>query len=190
MTSFNLQFEPEIKKIEKSCNWDSAAILAYQKWKEAPFNVNKLLCAGLQTWLGIIENEKVWLVSNSGVPFDSEKEVVMKNILKELAEWGSKYYHDNVLFNIYFGYLMDVMPYFFGDYTESQEKGKSMIQKAYCIESENPLVRAIYFRMVGETEKAANTCKEIWKIYSREQWGDSAVQDYFFRILNGELIIG
>lgn len=187
MTPFCLKFETEIIEKENKDQWVGAAMCAYQKWNEDRSDLNALLCAGLQAWLGILENEKQWLFEGLNKEDADERKCMLMEILIETTEWGCKYQSDNAVFNAYFGYMMDVMPYFFGEITMEPEKmAEEMIQKAFMLESENPLTKVVYFRMSNKKDEASKACAEIWEIYTPEQWGNSAVQNYFLRIWRGK----
>lgn len=192
MTQYNLFFEPEIKALEARHQWISAALLQYHLWKKDPMNLNAILCAGTQVWYGILAIDYDMLnpkYSQKNIDQDDE---ILYSMLMEITRWGEKHFLHNAVFNVYFGYMIKVMPYFFldyeGDYDGWQSKGIGMIGYAYRVEPENPLVKAMYYESLGGDigKQYDAACKELWSNMTLDRWGDSEVQLYFYRILQGD----
>lgn len=193
MTQYNLIFEPETKVFESQHQWISAAAVQYHLWKKDPINLNSLICAGTQAWYGILAIDNDKLNPNSSVKHVDGEDEILYSMLTEITRCGEQYFLHNAVFNAYFGYMMKVMPYFFldyaGDYDGWQAKGIGMMQHAYSLEPENPLAKAMYYESqdIARTTQYNDACKELWSTMTLEQWGDGEVQQYFFRILQGEI---
>lgn len=191
MEQFQLMFDHIIPKLENENQWKSVADIVFQQWQDCPDDLNRLLCAGTQLWytllmMDYIKNDpfppgNVELVSNTQ----------LQNNLATVTRYGFKHFANSSIFNAYFGYMISVMPYFFldynGDYAHWKSKGIEMMRYSYSLDPNSPFTKAMYYEPegFGKDTPFYNACKEIWSIITPEQWGDSEVQQYFFRILHG-----
>ena len=191
MTPYNLIFDPQVKELEELHQWDVAAKLVYQQWKKKPMDLNALLCAGTQAWLGLLDIDYDCLEPDSKYDRDMFDVDSLYDILTEVSRWGHAHFSENAVFNAYFGYMMQAMPYLFedmkGDWDGWRKKGIEMMRYSYQLEPDNLFAKAMFYeptyRNVGDS--FYNACMEIWNDFTPEQWGDSSVQQYFFYILAG-----
>lgn len=191
MEQFRIEFDRNVLKLEKENRWKTISDAIFKQWQDHPDDLNCLLCAGTQLWYTLLEMDyiKNSPVLHENTEFDSEQQ--LQNNLMEVTRYGFTNYGDNAIFNAYFGYMISVMPYYFidynGDYAGWKAKGIGMMRRSYKLSPNNPFTRAMFYESdcYGKDTPFYNACKEIWSEITPEQWGTSAVQQYFFHILQG-----
>ena len=193
MEPFQLPFDISISRLESDNKLQDAVNSVLQRWLAQPYELGFLLCAGTQIWYTLLMLEENSYDPNPKKDIEFFSEADLQGILNFLTRYGLQHFADNPFFNSYFGYMISLMPHFFPadnwDYLEWQEKGNSMISRAYTLNSDSPFIRALYFGLNSNERNAShrfNACKEIWSKITPTQWGCSEVQQYFFRILSGE----
>lgn len=190
MEKCNILFDERIIEFEKKDRWDHAVDYAYHQWKRNPFDVNRLLCVGTETWYALYLMEIFTDDPNPGnEPIFMQLEQ-MYAILDEVLKFGDMHYSNSSSYNAYMGYMLKVKPYYFmndDSYTKMQNKGIEMMRKSVQIDPNSPLANAIAYEPngFGAGSPYHNMCGTIWEMFTPEQWGISAVQRYFFRILRG-----
>ena len=193
MEQFRIEFDRTLLKLEKEKCWKTASDIVFQQWKDDPADLNCLLRAGTQLWYTLLEMDYIrnspMLVEDIELASDQQ----LQNNLMDVTRYGFKYFADNAIFNAYFGYMISVMPYYFidyeGDYDGWKAKGIEMMRRSHRLSPNNPFTRAMFYEPdgYGKDTPFYNACKEIWSEMTPAQWGNSAVQQYFFRILQGDL---
>ena len=119
-----------------------------------------------------------------------DKELVMKRLI-EITRYGEEKFANEAIFNSYFGFMINVYPYFFvieNSYEEWLKKGHAMIDYSYKLEPDNLFVKAIYCEQTDSENETTlfEVCKEMWSVTTPEQWGNSGVKQYFFYRLLGD----
>lgn len=184
-----LSFSTDILALEREKQWKSAAELAYQQWASNSQSINLLCCAGTEIWCALLEIEYEFAPAKiSGREFDDTR--ILQTLLWEVASYGEKHFAENANFNAYFGYMYNVMPYYFngynGDYTGFQKWGQTMMRKAYKLDPGNLFAAAMAYSN-GEPSNFIRACRVFWNKITPTQWGTGEVAEYFFHILNGPL---
>ncbi len=190
MADYVLSFDSYILELEKMNKWKSLAYVVYQNWKDEPYRLEHVLCAGTELWYIrlIIDYFEDWSPHPYGIELANREEI--EDMLMDVTRCGLKHFHNNSTFNAYFGYMFKVMPYFFkdynGDYVGWQQKGISMMRYSYMLDSLNPLAKAMYYEIDCDNESDyIQACQELWKQIDPIEWGQSEVQMYFYSVLNG-----
>lgn len=191
-------FDDCVFDFEKKQRWNTVINYLFDKWKNDPYCLNNLLCIGTELWYVILEMD-YWNNSPTTLPKNIElvSDKYLQNKLMEVTRWGFDNFADSPLFNAVFGYLIKVMPYLFidynGDYVGWREKGINMIKRSYEIDNSCLVIRALYCELTVQPEeqsvndKFMDSCKALWETITPEDWGKTAVQRYFFYILNGDV---
>ena len=199
MSKYILQFPKEIKPLEDNNQWLDVVALLYDQWKKDPMDENNLVCLAMEAWYAILEldylegalilleNKKC----NPGISLDIEAaQEKIHNILSEAMRFGIEKYNDSVLFNMYIGYAASVKPLHFADFIDISkwgDDGMAMIQKAFTIDPKDVLTRLFYYASTNRwSEKYLSTSQKFWTGISLSGWGDTAVQKYFFDMLDGD----
>lgn len=149
MNKYILTFNMEIYDLEKQFKWTECIELLYEQWKQDPANMNHLLLAGTELWYILLEynyyEDALWDTSY-GDGFD--KELAISSPI-EITNYGERKFMNNPVFNIYFGIMINVYPYFFmskDDYKEWFDKGKEMIKRAFAQDSKSLFVQGLYYQ--------------------------------------------
>ena len=192
MEPFQIFFDSRIPQLEKDNQWKQAVDLVLMQWADCPDDLNRLLCAGTQLWYSLLIMDDVQ--SNPSPPsrFEFISVIQLQKDLMRITRYGFNHFADNPIFNAYFGYMISVMPHYFddynGDYVHWKAKGISMMRYSYELDPNSPFTKAMYYEPVGFGKGTLfyDSCKEIWLRVTPEQWGNSEVSQYFFRILHGD----
>lgn len=193
MNDFLLFFDASIPQLEKQNRWATASRVVFQKWKDNPDNLNYLICAGTQLWYTLLVTD--YYKNAPTVPENIElpDKFWLQDRLMEVTRYGFEVFENHAAFNAYFGYMIKAMPYFFlnheYDYVGWQSKGVIMMRRSYDIAPNSPFTKAMCLEQDSSCLGSAFylACMEIWSAISPEQWGKTAVQQYFFRVLYGDL---
>lgn len=193
MEEYRLLFDERIATLEKDNRWETIINIVWSQWEADPNNLNCLLCAGTQLWYTLLMMDYIRDDPSPMSNVELVPDKILQRQLMSVTRYGFNHFANNPIFNAYYGYMIFLMPYFFldynGDYSGWQEKGLNMICHAYSLEPNNPFVKAIYFEHegFGKDTPFFGACKEIWSAFTLDQWGYSEVQQYFYRILCGDL---
>lgn len=188
-----LDFNRNILEFEKNHQWYNAANLLYELWLADKSSINNLICAGTECWFGILAMDYDKHDPNNNTAFDAYAENQLYDMLSCITQYGFAHFLDNAVFNAYFGYMIKTMPYFFlnysGDYERWQAKGIQMMEFSSILEPNNPFTKAISYEPGSATNDTLyrDACKELWSKTTLAEWGNSAVQRYFFGVLYGDL---
>lgn len=192
MQQFQLTFDKRIPKLEKKNCWKTAVDIVMQQWLANPHDLNCLLCAGTQLWYTLLVMDHIRNDPSPPTAVEFIPDIQLQKHLMNVTRYGFKHFANNPIFNAYYGYMIYLMPYFFldynGDYLGWQAKGIEMMCLSYRLDPDNPFTKAMYYEQdgYGKDTPFYDACKEIWSKITPVQWGDSEVQQYFFRILHGD----
>lgn len=193
MNQFILRFDNVVLELERSNSWKSAAEQVYGQWKNDPHNISRLICAGTEIWYARLVVDYYKQAPEDAFDFTSMAETCrldqLEIMLWDVVSYGEEHFSEDANFNAYFGYMYQVMPYFFigyqGDYDGWQQRGRYMMRKAAALDPKNLFAIAMLHEIDSGSSQYRQACKELWAQITPEQWGSSRVQQYFFRILNG-----
>ena len=199
MSKYILRFPKEIKPPEHEKRWSDAVTLLYTQWKKDPMDENNLVCLTMEAWYAILELDYLetarllleYYKCDPGIPLEIEAEQEkIHDILSEAMRFGIEKYNDSVLFNMYIGYAASVKPLHFADFIDISkwgDDGMAMIQKAFTIDPKDVLTRLFYYASTNRwSKKYLSTSQKFWTEISLSDWGDTAVQKYFFDMLDGD----
>lgn len=192
MEEFRLLFDKRIASLEKDNRWKTAADIVFEQWETNPNDLNCVLCAGTQLWYTLLVMEYIRNDPSPTTAVEFVPDMQLQKHLMNVTRYGFEHFANNPVFNAYYGYMICLMPYFFldynGDYLGWQEKGHEMMRRSYNLDSNSPFTKAMYYESEGYGKDTLfyDACQEIWSIITPEQWGNSEVQQYFFRILHGD----
>lgn len=186
-----ISFDPIIAKFESREEWGAAARFVYDKWIHDPTNLCALVAAGTQMWYTLLiidEAKSNPFLQTPSVELPRSDDIMVW--LMEVTQYGLDHFSACACFNAFFGYMIKVMPYFFinyhGDYNGWYDKGIEMMKSAYQLARQDLLAKAMYYEAMEDDTEYQNVCGQIWRALTPEEWGNSLVQQYFFRILNGD----
>lgn len=183
--------DPAIAEFESKGEWNAAAQYVYHKWMQNPASLCNLVASGTQIWYTLLLIEEIRsnpFSKSSSIELPHPDEMMV--YLMEITRYGFEYFSAYAAFNAFFGYMIKVMPYFFqdyhGDYDGWYDRGVEMMKKSYQLAPRDEIAKAMYYEAIGDDMGYRTVCKQIWTNHTPEEWGSSMVQQYFFRVLNGD----
>lgn len=199
MSKYILHFPEEIKLLEDHNQWLDAVTLLYDQWKKKPTDEHNLVCVVMEAWYAMLELEyletKYLALENMGYApgntfapkIESQK---IYDILCYVAKIGFELFHDSVMFNTYVGYAASLTPLNFEDFIDIstwENTGTVMIHKAFLQDNSDRLTRLFYYASIDHNcEEYKSSSQEFWTTVSILDWGNSAVQRYFFDMFDGK----
>ena len=176
-----IKFNKKAVSLENQGHYYEAGNYLYSLWKKDMRNKNRLLCAGMEQWYLWTFNDR-YDTGFEGFSLD-----LCESKLKEIYLYGADVFGTDPDFLALFGYCIKCQPFwlydgrsesvFFSDIYAIENLGKEMISKAFLLNSEDPVIVAIF-----REEPSIEAYNEL------KQWGNSAIQFYFMRILRIELL--
>lgn len=166
-----LQFDTTLNDLEDQERWEDAISYLEILWKQEP-SVDSLISVISEIWF-----VAAFCYGRSyyeGNKFETAKRMI------PYVQVGLRDYADEPKFLAVVGWLMIIFPYFFGDYSEWEDNGKSMIKKAHGLAPADPVIAVLHDLLVGGPMKVySEYAGKVWDTFSEEEWGQSAVQLYF-----------
>jgi len=182
-----LVFPASVCYLEKQNQWDRAVIYLVEDWRSNKSDLDKLLCAATEVWFVLVFFEQLKF---SGMIRKS----VLLDYLDELSEYAFEHCSDEFLFNLFFGYMIALFPYFFSisgedeqedSYDYKQQYGFSMCEEAYKLQPESSVAKLFCLGNGDDDdtflEAARAASEEIERVFPD---GGGAVVDYFRGILS------
>jgi len=133
-----INFPTCIRLLEEQNQWEQAIYYLLKEWKSDQFNLNKLLCASTEIWFVLVFFERL-------EEAEQIDEQWIQSELKDMTDFGFQHFPDEMLFNLFFGYMIILFPYYFdigdNDYDDKQQLGSEMCLKALQICPNNPVAK-------------------------------------------------
>ncbi len=126
----------EVDIVESQERWYEAKSFLTKKWKQNPENLKILIRLGFFCWYGLVEEDCI-----GGEKIDSNE---LETMLNEVTHFGLTNFMENEDFLWCFGYMISQFPYYFGDYEHWEEKGISMLKRAYELCPDDPVYQYSY----------------------------------------------
>jgi hypothetical protein len=175
-----------LHKMEQSEQWEAIRKLLYEKWITDKSNLKALIRLASECWL--IMTDWDCCINNEGLDYE-----LFKRNLMESCSYGLEHFDDDEKILCLFGYMMSLFPGFFYSnndltgqaYLDYENKGKSMLEKAYNNYPDNPLVRVLFLGLADETKKYNDAKIELKPHLSSLFPGETAIEQYFKEILSG-----
>lgn len=181
-----LSYSEAIQELEKKNNWSEAINQLRINWQNNKKSVDSLICYGMEIWFVLVFYERL-----KGVEDINSQDLRVQ--LTDAMLFGQEYFSEDPYFNVFFGYMIYVMPYQFlnyqGDYDKEYNLGKQMILKAYQKEPTNPFFAALYHGSIKDYDAREQDCAVLMKNQTYPIQNGSEVNAYLFRILDGEKYI-
>lgn len=171
-----------LEQLEEEQQWDIARKTLFQLWKEDKDNVDKAIRLIAECW----RIQSLWdcCINDEGLKYED-----FQDVLIEVTEYGLKHFTDNINFLIVVGYMTNIIPYLFykenkGEYfIEWENKGKSMLQKAYHLSQNNILAKVLFYGSINDVMKGNKAKEEIKPILVDLFPGNTSIEQYFREML-------
>jgi hypothetical protein len=171
----------EVDTLEAKRKWKEAKDYMLSEWKRDSQNLKKFIRLGFLCWYVVVE----WAcIDKTNLKHDE-----YEHMLKELTNFGLNNFESDADFLWTFGYMISLFPFYFGDYEEWEVKGYKMLEKAYKLRPNDPVIKLIYFgsKLDAKHKKEyQDTCHIVTPILKSRFRGDGGLQQYFKQVLNRE----
>lgn len=173
--SFFIDIE-EVSLLEQEEKWEEIRVLLYNKWKSNMNDLDVLIRLSTECWYVL----SFWdiCIDNHSLNYD----IFIQN-LRETYVYGLKNFSDNSKFLWIFGYMIELFPYYFGDYLELEKQAKVLIKQAYSNAPENEIIKMHYNFAFKKRRKYDHSQKKIEKDISIFFPGKSIMEEYFKEVL-------
>jgi len=174
-----------LHELEQNEQWEVIRKSLYEQWLGQKDNLGILVRLALECWL--VMSDWDCCINNEGLNYELFKSNLMDSYVYGLAHFG-----DNEKFLCLFGYMMSLFPYFFylnndknsEKYLIYENKGKSMLEKAYRNFSNNPLAKVLFLGSIDQTKECDKAKMRLKLSLSSLFPGDTAIEKYFKEILS------
>jgi len=171
-----------LEQLEKEEKWKDIKKYLYEKWKNNKEDIDTTLRLGTECW-NILE---MWdyCINNDGLNYED-----FQDALIEVTEYGLKHFTDNIKFLTVVGYMTNMLPYLFYKenkeeyFTEWENKGRSMLQKAYHLSQNNILAKVLFYGSINDVMKGNEAKEEIKPILADLFPGNTSIEQYFREML-------
>jgi hypothetical protein len=133
--------------------WSSIITQLYGDWKSDMKDLDKLLCIGTALWYYLVfENELD--------PKEKLSRVELLEQLTEVTQYGWLKFADQWVFNMFFGYMISMFPYFWGDWDAMVSKALEMNKRACELAPDNPIPKIWYYGSFSDSPYYINAKKD------------------------------
>ena len=189
MSKYILQFPEAIKHLEDNNLWLDAVTLLHDQWKKNPMDEHNLVCLIMEAWYAIVELD-YWYHNPFKHTDNKVERQKIYDVMHEATTFGFMHHSDSVIFNMYIGYAVSVTPLNFEDFIDIgawRNTGMVMIHKAFLQDNADRLTRLFYYASIDHNcEEYKSSSREFWSTMSFPDWGNSAIQRYFFDMFDGK----
>lgn len=163
---------PEVDILENQGEWNKAKVLLLQHWNENPNDIKAVIRLGFLSWYVLVEEGPLDI---KGVDFDE-----IETILREVTNYGFNHFSTNEDFLWSFGYMISLFPNYFGDDDSWEQKGKTMLKKAYEICPDETVYRYTYFgSFPNEEDKLKEELRQLRAVLEERFPGEGILSEYF-----------
>ncbi|WP_449402727.1 hypothetical protein [Exiguobacterium artemiae] len=104
----------------------------------------------------------------------------LESILTEVTHFGLAHFMAEEDFLWCFGYMISMFPEYFGDYEQWEEKGDSMLKRAYELYPEEPVYKYSYLGSLPNTYGTRkNELKQVKSVLEDQFRGEGLLSEYF-----------
>lgn len=159
----------EVTDLENKQQWQAAKEILFEQWEKNKDDLGILVRLGTLCWYILVFWERIENVGLDNKSFNDTLEIV--------TSYGIDKFNDNVEFLWIFGYMISIFPYYFGDYFEYENIGKKMIEKAYNLAPNDPLIKMLFLNDDSEEYKVA--CRKVSSSLNKRFNEDNPINRYF-----------
>ena len=162
----------EVDILESQERWNEAKLIMIKKWNENPVNVKAAIRLGFLCWYILVEEDCI-----GGRKLGSNE---LESILNEVTHFGLTNFMENEDFLWCFGYMISQFPYYFGDYEYWEEKGISMLKRAYELCPDDPVYQYSYLGSLPDSGgKLKVELQQVQTVLEDRFQGEGILSDYF-----------
>lgn len=162
----------EVDTLESQERWNEAKSLLINHWRQNPNDLKVIIRLGFFCWYVLVEEGPLGI---KDVEFDE-----LETVLNEVTHFGLANFMTNEDFLWCFGYMISLFPYYFGAYDYWEEKGISMLKRAYELCPDEPVYRYSYFGSLPNTErKLKDEFYQVQAVLEDRFQGEGVLSEYF-----------
>ncbi|HSQ89260.1 hypothetical protein [Romboutsia sp.] len=166
-------------------DWISARSYMYKEWINDKYNIKKLLRLSFLCWIVVIDVGH--LVDERKI---NKKE--FEQTLKEIFNFGLKFFRNNVHFLWLYGYMISITPSLFGEESMFEQVGKQWTYEAYLKVPQDPIIKGIFLQGIEPKFRDRlgykQVCREIMSIINDNFKGNGYMQKYFRSLFLAEVL--
>ncbi|MFK8795852.1 hypothetical protein [Planococcus plakortidis] len=167
----------EVDALESQEKWDEAKSLLIKSWQENPNDLKVNIRLAFFCWYLVVEEGPLGIKS-----MDLDE---LTTILIQVTNFGLTNFEDHEEFLWIFGWMISLFPYYFGDYEEWEEKGKSMLKRAHELNPEDPVYRYSYIGSLASSEVELKNGYQPLEVVLEDRFqGKGVLSEYFKDIWN------
>ncbi len=172
----------EVDTLENKGEWNEAKSLLIENWNQNPNDLKTVIRLGFLCWYVLVE-EGPLNIQEEDVDFDE-----LETILHQVTDFGLANFGANEVFLWSFGYMISLFPYYFGEFDYWEEKGFSMLKRAYEICPGEPVYKYSYLASFSNSdEKQYNDVIQKLQVGLKNKFqGNGALSEYFKEVLRYE----
>lgn len=168
----------EVDKLEKQEKWNEAKAYLLNSWRQNPPDLKTVIRLGFFCWYVVVEQGPLG-ITDADVDMDE-----LESLLEEVTHFGLAHFMTNEDFLWCFGYMISMFPDYFGDYEQWEEKGISMLKRAYELYPEEPVYKYSYLGSFPNTYGTLkNELKQIQPVLEDRFKGEGLLAEYFKEVL-------
>ncbi|WP_303969714.1 hypothetical protein [Sporosarcina ureae] len=167
----------EVDTLENKGEWNEAKSLLINNWNQNPDDLKTVIRLGFFCWYVLTEEGPVEI---QDVDFDE-----LETILRQVTDFGLVNWGINEDFLWCFGYMISLFPYYFGEFEYWEEKGISMLKRAYEICPDEPVYKYSYLGSFPRSdEKLKDEFQKVHVVLEDRFQGNGVLSEYFKSVWN------
>ncbi|WP_214772211.1 hypothetical protein [Exiguobacterium sp. s39] len=164
----------EVDRLEKQKKWNEAKVYLLKSWRQHPEDIKTVIRLGFFCWYVTFEHGPLEITEKD---IDIED---LESLLKEVTHDGLRHFMNHEDFLWCFGYMISMTPYYFGEDDEWEEKGISMLRRAYELYPDEPIYTYSYFGSFLNTHGLLeNESQHIQQVLEDRFKGERLLSEYF-----------
>ncbi|MEE6452637.1 hypothetical protein RAH41_18900 [Gottfriedia acidiceleris] len=167
----------EVDALESQGKWNEAKTILVKHWNQNRNDIKTVIRLGFFCWFVLVEEGPLGI---KGVDFDE-----LESVLRQITDFGLENFMANEDFLWCFGYMISLFPYYFGDFEYWEEKGKTMLKRAYDLCPNDPVYKYSYMGSIPNTYgKHKYEFQQVRAVLEDRFQGKGLLSGYFKSVWN------
>lgn len=166
----------EVDALESQGKWNEAKTILVKQWNQNRNDIKTVIRLGFFCWFVLVEERPLGI---KGVDFDE-----LESVLRQITDFGLENFMANEDFLWCFGYMISLFPYYFGDFEYWEEKGKSMLKRAYDLCPNDPVYKYSYMGSIPNKNGNKYEFQQVRAVLEDRFQGKGLLSGYFKSVWN------
>lgn len=167
----------EVDTLESEGKWNEAKSLLIKNWNQNPSDLKTVTRLGFFCWYVLTEEGPLDI---KDVDLDE-----LETVLRQITDFGLANFMTNKDFLWCFGYIISLSPYYFGDYEYWEEKGISMLKRAYELCPDEPVYKYSYLGSFPNPDgNLKDEFQQVHAVLEDRFQGEGVLSEYFKSVWN------